>query len=392
MLQAGRKWLRRIWMSLRRFIGFVFKRDGRWWIVLIVATVAVGVGLSWRFWEILHGDDDSLSTTISNLSFVLGCIVAIELALWRSIVGERQTVVAQQQAETARRDMLNQLLQKGDEMLGSSIVANRLGGIYALRHLATEHPEQYHVQVMAQLCAFIRGATGADGQPTAAIEEIVFSREEILSISPDREDAPPENTVNRFVARSDIQEAMNVIAFCHDKNLAIETVRNYWLNLRGADLRGLDLSDMNLSREFLNFRRITSFQQAMAIGHYTDMRRTKMADASLIGTNLSRVDLSEATGLTQDRFILQRLTLIMHQNWMESMMPIPESQLCGTVCLRRMSNLVTEGAKHCERLWRSTGSARHFDFHLLRRIRYLGPAVRRLLERRGPAAPTPCLF
>lgn len=301
MLQAGRKLLRRIWLSLRRFIGFVFKRDGRWWIVLIVSTVAISAGLSWRFWEILHGDEDSLSTTISNVSFVLGGVVAIELALWRSIVGERQTAVAQRQAETSQRDMLNQQLQKGSEMLGSSILSVRLGGIYALRHLATEHPEQYHVQVMEQLCAFIRGATRTDGQPTAAIEETIFSREEILSTSPDREDAPPETTVKKFVARSDIQEAMNVIAFCHDKNLAIETERNYWLNLRGADLRGLDLSDMNLSREFLNFRRITSFQQAMAIGHYTDMRRTKMADVRLIGTNLSRVDLSEATGLTQDR-------------------------------------------------------------------------------------------
>ncbi len=293
-------------MRIGRLIGFVFKRDGRWWIALIVVTVSTGVGLSWRFWEILHGDDDSLSTTISNLSFVLGGIVAIELALWRSLVGERQTVVAQQQAETAQRDMLNQQLQKGAEMLGNSVLSVRLGGIYALRHLAIKHPEQYHIQVMEQLCAFLRGATGSDGQPTAAIEEITFSREEMQSISADREDVPPETTVKRFVARSDIQEAMNVIAFCHDMNLAIETERNYWLNLRGADLRGLDLSDMNLSREFLNFRRITSFQQAMAIGHYTDMRRTKMADTHLIETNLSRVDLSEATGLIQDQLIFAK--------------------------------------------------------------------------------------
>lgn len=293
-------------MRIGRFIGFVFKRDGRWWIALIVVTVVAGCGLAWRFWEILHSEQDSLSTTISNLSFVVGGIVAIELALWRSLVGERQTAVAQRQAETSQRDILNQQLQKGAEMLGSSILSVRLGGIYALRHLATEHPEQYHVQVMEQLCAFIRGATRADGQPTAAIEKTIFSREEILSNSPDREDAPLEITFKEFVARSDIQEAMNVIAFCHDTNLAIETERNYWLNLRGADLRGLDLSDMNLSREFLNFRRIASFQQVMAIGHFTDMRRTKMDDTHLIGTNLSRVDLSEATGLTQDRLHFAR--------------------------------------------------------------------------------------
>ena len=293
-------------MRIGRFIGFVFRRDGRWWIALIVVTVATGVGLSLRFWEILHGDDDSLSTTISNLSFVLGGIVAIELALWRSIVGERQTDAARRQAETAQSGLLNERFQKGAEMLGSENLSVRLGGIYTLKHLAAEQPEQYHVQVMELLCAFLRGATGADGQPTAAIEEIIYSREEMQSIAADREGAPPEPTSKKFVARSDIQEAMNVIAFCHDMNLAIETERNYWLNLRGADLRGLDLSDMNLSREFLNFRRITSFQQAMAIGHYTDMRRTKMADTHLIETNLSRVDLSEATGLIQDQLIFAK--------------------------------------------------------------------------------------
>lgn len=107
MFLAGRRAFRRIWLRIGRFIGFVFRSDGRWWIALIVVTVATGVGLSWRFWEILHGEDDSLSTTISNLSFVLGGIVAIELALWRSLVGERQTEVAQKQADTAQRDMLN---------------------------------------------------------------------------------------------------------------------------------------------------------------------------------------------------------------------------------------------------------------------------------------------
>ena len=285
----------------RRSIGSLLKRSSLWWISVVAITLVAGAGLSWRYWEILHSSEDSFSTTISNLSFVLGGIVAIELALWRSFVGERQTAVSQKQAETAQKEMLNQQLQKGAEMLGSSTLSVRLGGIYALRHLATDHPELFHVQVMEQLSAFIRGATRADGQPTASVEETVVSREKLLSLFPDHEDTLTEFTIKKFVARSDIQEAMNAIAFCHDRNLEIEAEKDYWLNFRGADLRGVDLSLKNLSRAPLRWRVSTTVYQQFATGRYTDMRGAKMDDVSLFLTKLSGVDLSRATGLTQDK-------------------------------------------------------------------------------------------
>ena len=275
--------------------------EGFWWVAGAFVLLALGIGLSWFFWEELHNDRETISSTIRNLSLVIGGFIAIELSIWRSVVGERQTAVAQQQAETAQRDMLNQQLQKGAEMLGSSALSVRLGGIYALRHLAVEHPEQYHVQVMEQLCAFIRGVTRADGEPTATIEETTFSREEILSLFPDRKNAPPELTIEKFVARNDIQEALNAIALCHDRNIEIETTEKYRIDLRGADLRGANFSYMNLSRAPLKYFLPTTLYQMAAIGRYTDMRGTRMDGAILFGANLARVDLSNATGLNQER-------------------------------------------------------------------------------------------
>ena len=155
-------------MRLKRLYRGIFKKDSRWWYASIAVIVLTGVVVSYFFWESLHNDQYSFSTTISNLSLVLGGTVAIVLAVWRSKVSERQTDVAQRQAETAQRDLLNQQLQKGAELLGSSVLAVRLGGIYTLRNLALEHPEQYHIQVMEQLCAFVRGTTGADGQVSPA--------------------------------------------------------------------------------------------------------------------------------------------------------------------------------------------------------------------------------
>ena len=313
MLYSGRRALKRVWLGIGRFIKFVFKRDGRWWIVLVAVTVAFGVGLSLHFWELLHDDEDSLSETISNLSLVLGGIVAIELAVWRSIVSESQTDAVQRQAdaalrqaktalrqaETAQSGLLNERFQKGAEMLGNDLLSVRLGGIYALKHLAVDNPEQFHVQCMEQLCAFIRGATRADGQPTASLVETVSEREKNLPLFRNVEDPPTELTIKRFVARNDIQEALNAITFCHDGNIEIETKESYWLDLRGTDLRGVDFSFRNLSRAYLSYSYPTTLPKMAVIGSYTDMRDTILDDVSLLGTNLARVDLSNATGLTQ---------------------------------------------------------------------------------------------
>ena len=105
--------------------------------------------LSWRFWEELGDDEESLSTTVRNLGLVIAGAIALPLAIWRSIVAQRQ-------ASTAQRDLLNQRYQQGAEMLGSEVLTVRLGGIYALQRLAEEHPKQYHIQIMRLLCAFMR--------------------------------------------------------------------------------------------------------------------------------------------------------------------------------------------------------------------------------------------
>ena len=114
-----------------------------------------GIILARLFWDDLRGDEESLSATVRNLGLVKGGLIAIILAVWRSVVGSRQ-------ADTAQRGLLNERYQKGAEMLGSEVLSVRLGGIYALRQLSDEHPEQYHVQVMRLFCAFACHPTGAE--------------------------------------------------------------------------------------------------------------------------------------------------------------------------------------------------------------------------------------
>ena len=210
------------WTRFRRSIGSLLRNSRLWWITAVAITLVAGAGLSWRSWEILQSSEDSFLTTISNLSFVLGGIIAIELALWRSFVGERQTAVTQQQAETAQRGLLNERFQKGAEMLGSENLTVRLGGIYALQHLAEEHPEIYHIQVMELLCAFVRHPTGVESSYNG-----MYMGEEI----------PP----------ADVTAIVEIICKRSRSQIQIEQSAEFSLDLSKADLRHCDFGNADLS-------------------------------------------------------------------------------------------------------------------------------------------------
>ena len=121
---------------------------------ITVVVIAVVVTLSIVFWDWLSFGESG-SPTIRNVGLVLAALVALPLAVWRSKVAERQASAAQRQADTAQQNLLNERYQRGAEMLGSDVLAVRLGGIYALQRLAQEHPKQYHIQIMRLFYSFV---------------------------------------------------------------------------------------------------------------------------------------------------------------------------------------------------------------------------------------------
>ena len=260
-----------------RLIPHLANADGFWWVVLIAAVLTIGFALTWGFWGELHGNQESLSATVRNLGLVIGGGVAIVLAVWRSLVATRQ-------ASTAHRGLLNERYRQSAEMLGGNVLSVRLGGIYALQHLAEEHPEQYHVQVVSLLCAFVRHPPGHNGNAKANDAEVTASLES---------DHPR--------LREDIQTAIDAISTCHERHLSIESAQSYWLDLHGADLRGADLSYKNLSAapKDMEKRFSSHFELMRNVMGRTNLRGAMLDGANLTFTDLSGVDLSHATGLTQ---------------------------------------------------------------------------------------------
>lgn len=90
---------------------------------------------------------------ISAYGLLAVAVVAVVLALWRSLSTQRQAAASGQQAETARREALDSRLQRGTEMLVSEHPSVRLGGLHLLNALATEHPADYAQLVDAMIAA-----------------------------------------------------------------------------------------------------------------------------------------------------------------------------------------------------------------------------------------------
>ena len=123
----------------------------RWWApILVVAIVAIGILITNRYWCWLTGNGmESASATVRNVGLVIAAPVALVLAIWRSLVAEKQATLAGRSIEEGR-------FQKASEMLGSGLPSVRLGGIDALEKLARDNPGEFHLQVVRLLAAHVR--------------------------------------------------------------------------------------------------------------------------------------------------------------------------------------------------------------------------------------------
>lgn len=199
----------------------IFKSTNFWGGLAVALTLLAGIAVSIALWDWFREGPtnvESNGATIRNVGLLIGGAVALVFGIWR-------TIVAQQQLNVAQRGLLNDRYQKGAEMLGSDTLSVRLGGIYALRNLAEEYPEQYHVNVTRLLCAFVQYPfSGRASQDTQVALDVIGSRHQTLIGLEQKEGFVPDLS----------------IAVLSDLDLS-------GANLLGADLSGANLISADLS-------------------------------------------------------------------------------------------------------------------------------------------------
>ena len=218
---------------------------------------------------------ESWSAIIRNFGLVIAAVIALPLAIWRSIVASRQ-------ATTAQLGLLNERYLKGADMLGSEKLTVRLGGIYALAWLDREYPGDYRRPIMSLFCVFVRHASRKAGE----VAESIKGDDSTQIVESDG--GSHEEVIDRPVGE-DVQEAMRAICNRSEAQIEIEQVAKLRSNLVGANLSGADLQGANLQGANLRNANLSGANLSGA-----NLQGANLRGANLRNTDLSGADLEEA--------------------------------------------------------------------------------------------------
>ena len=229
-------------------------------------------------------------------------------------------------------------------MLGSRVLAVRLGGIYALQRLAGEH-ERYHVPIMQLFCTFVcsppktedkntSATSGEDGQPILLRPDLVAIMQAIASRSTERISLEQEgnfrldfrhakldaldllrigdvNLSRCILTDSDLSHVQfppeaNFSRVCHAYRAKLCWARLIRVNLEFSNLMDADLSESLLSGAKLCCADLRNANLSNAILAGADLSGAELRGANLSGAKFSFDDQPPARGLTQDELDLAR--------------------------------------------------------------------------------------
>ena len=124
-------------------------------LVVLVLMIDILMVFAWDWFQSGRPDSGWLKIALPAIGGSVVALVPLGFTLWRTRLTQQQIALTSQNSRYDR-------YQRGIEMLGSPELFVRLGGIYALRTLMKEDPEELHIPAVELLCAFLRNPVDAD--------------------------------------------------------------------------------------------------------------------------------------------------------------------------------------------------------------------------------------
>lgn len=175
------------------------------------------------------------------------------------LAAQKNNRINQKNIELSEQKLLSERFMSAISQLGHDNVATRTGAIYALERVAQDSPQEYWT-IMEILTAFVR-ENGINPKHNNSVEKVTK-------------------------IPTDIQAALTVIG----RRNARQDPENQKIDLRNAQIRGVDLSNANLQRADLR-----NCDLCGSSLHGTDLYRANLDGAKIVHSNLYEVNLQEAS-------------------------------------------------------------------------------------------------
>lgn len=266
------------------------------WLVAVIGVIlgASALAIAVVFWDLPPTGIEKRSERaeiVRNLGLVIGGVLALGIAVWRS-------KAAQDQVNVSDLDRLDRQYLEAVSRLSDPDTVSRLAGIRMLEQLANRKPQVFREDVVRVLCEFARNPTGVGGpdlNATSSLPRFTLENEE-------QEDVSEHRATNNESRREEIEAAIRVVSDCNnaaeDKGPRIELT----LNLTGLALHRAKLDKVNLSGANLEGSRLVSVNFNGADLSGANLSLANLTAAKLTGTKLQDTVLLLAT-LQRAQFI-----------------------------------------------------------------------------------------
>lgn len=306
----------------------------RWrhgWLVAVTGAIvgASALAIAVVFWDLPPTgimDRSERAEIVRNLGLVIGGVLALGIAVWRS-------KAAQDQVDISDLDRLDRQYSEAVSLLSDPDTVSRLAGIRMLERLANRKSQVFREDVVRVLCEFARN-------PTKVAEPDLNASSSLPRLTPEdreQEDTSEHRAMNNESRREEIEAAIRVISDCNNAakgehhrgklplnltGLALARAQLDNVNLTGANLerawlvgvnfRGADLTGVRLSLANLTTANLTGANLNGAVLSLADLRRAQLTEADLSYAELDGAKMlgADVRGSTFTGALLSRTAAI----------------------------------------------------------------------------------
>ena len=222
----------------------------------------------------------------------LGYVIGGAFLLWQMSISSKRAKAAeetaramQQTAGSTEKGNIAERFKNAIEHLGNESASVRLGGIYALHHIAQD-VEEYRARAFEILCAHIRETTTQEG----------YKPQKTLI---------PETDFSAIYPSIEIQSILDLI---FTRAPECEIYKKFRANLEHANLVGATLIRANLQNAFLlsinlEGAYLSNANLQGAFLDFSNLQGAWLGNTNLQGCSLQRANLSSANNLTIEQLL-----------------------------------------------------------------------------------------